>query len=568
MIDAGRSFSGNERNCCFLNVGGGSFANVSGGSGLDFPDDGRAIATTDWDHDGDLDLWISNRNGPRIRLMRNDTESENRFFSLLLKGNGNTVNRDAIGARVEVTVKEREKTRILIQTLRAGQGFLSQSSKWLNVGLGSKAELTAVLIRWPDGTTKTCRDIKAGRRYLVEQGDSEPQLIPSRQGKIILSPSVPKRAIPSGMARIPAVTLLQGPKLKLSHSNGSKAHVHLNQDHSLLINLWATWCTPCLQELTQLRDQAARLRKYGLDVIAVNVDAVSGKAAGSSEPSEILSKIGFPFPSTNATEPLVDLLQKLHNQIVGLNQPLPVPASFLIDPDGQISVIYKGPLEVEQLLADLNHSSGTLDDRLLRSAQVKGITIKHPAARLRARVHEALIHSRHGRNWQLAGDLLGAIYHYQIALKLNPDSTTTASRLARSHFGHAATLTSHDTEANAVFHYRKGLQHQPENKVASNNLAWLLATASDKNVRDPNEALRIAYQLNVDTGDKIPTVLDTLAAALASNGKFSAAVETAERALSVEKKESQNKLNSSLKNRLELYRAGKPYTETRAKGTK
>ncbi len=62
MFAGGRSFSGNERNCCYLNTTfeptiPGRFANISGSSGLDFPDDGRALAVTDWDQDGDLDLW-------------------------------------------------------------------------------------------------------------------------------------------------------------------------------------------------------------------------------------------------------------------------------------------------------------------------------------------------------------------------------------------------------------------------------------------------------------------------------------------------------------------------------
>ena len=48
MMDAGRSFSGNERNCFFVNLGNGRFADISGLSGLDFADDGRAIGLTDW----------------------------------------------------------------------------------------------------------------------------------------------------------------------------------------------------------------------------------------------------------------------------------------------------------------------------------------------------------------------------------------------------------------------------------------------------------------------------------------------------------------------------------------
>ena len=59
-IENGGSWSGRERHCCFLNTGTSGFADVSAITGLDFPDDGRAVAVTDWDHDGDLDVYIAN----------------------------------------------------------------------------------------------------------------------------------------------------------------------------------------------------------------------------------------------------------------------------------------------------------------------------------------------------------------------------------------------------------------------------------------------------------------------------------------------------------------------------
>ncbi|MCH8922832.1 MAG: hypothetical protein IIA67_06750, partial [Planctomycetes bacterium] len=103
MLREGRSFSGHERNCCFLSTlsslkAGRRFANISAISGIDFPDDGRALAQVDWDHDGDLDLWVSNRNAPRVRFLRNDVPHSGHFLALRLVGNGKTTNRDAIGA--------------------------------------------------------------------------------------------------------------------------------------------------------------------------------------------------------------------------------------------------------------------------------------------------------------------------------------------------------------------------------------------------------------------------------------------------------------------------------------
>ena len=60
MILAGDSFSGGERYCAFLNIGEGRMATISKVSGFDLLDDGRAIAASDWDFDGDLDFWITN----------------------------------------------------------------------------------------------------------------------------------------------------------------------------------------------------------------------------------------------------------------------------------------------------------------------------------------------------------------------------------------------------------------------------------------------------------------------------------------------------------------------------
>ncbi len=61
MISQGASFSGRERNRCFLNTHAEKFADVSAVAGLDLIDDGRGIALVDWDHDGDLDLWLTSR---------------------------------------------------------------------------------------------------------------------------------------------------------------------------------------------------------------------------------------------------------------------------------------------------------------------------------------------------------------------------------------------------------------------------------------------------------------------------------------------------------------------------
>lgn len=102
LVRAGRSHSGHERNCCYLNTGAGQFANVSMVSGFDFPEDGRAVAICDWDGDGDQDFWVSNRTAPQLRFMQNqlaDQQAAN-YVSFLLVGTES--NRSAIGANVQI----------------------------------------------------------------------------------------------------------------------------------------------------------------------------------------------------------------------------------------------------------------------------------------------------------------------------------------------------------------------------------------------------------------------------------------------------------------------------------
>ena len=100
LIESGFSLSGHERNCVFLGVGDGRFATASAVSGFDFYDDARAVVPTDWDGDGDLDVWVANRTAPMVRLLRNDRAAPAGGADwVAVRLQGTTVNRDAVGAR-------------------------------------------------------------------------------------------------------------------------------------------------------------------------------------------------------------------------------------------------------------------------------------------------------------------------------------------------------------------------------------------------------------------------------------------------------------------------------------
>ena len=72
QVSQGKSFSGYERNPFFVNREGRGFSEVGALLGIDYDDDARAVALVDWDRDGDLDMWVTNRTAPQVRLLMNN----------------------------------------------------------------------------------------------------------------------------------------------------------------------------------------------------------------------------------------------------------------------------------------------------------------------------------------------------------------------------------------------------------------------------------------------------------------------------------------------------------------
>jgi hypothetical protein len=77
----------------------------------------------------------------------------------------------------------------------------------------------------------------------------------------------------------------------------------------------------------------------------------------------------------------------------------------------------------------------------------------------------------------------------------------------------------------------------------------------------------LAIALNEATGNKIPNILDTLAAAQAGLGQFEAAATSARRALSLAEKAGSQQLVTGLKTRLALYDKRKAFLEPKSAKT-
>ena len=149
----------------FLNVGGGRFEDVARAAGEAFASAkvGRGAAFADIDLDGDLDTVVT-ENGGRAHLYRNDLQRPHHSLRIRLRGTQS--NRDAIGAKVTVTVGEVTTSRLV----RTGSSYLSQSELPLTVGLGTSTRATRVVIDWPSGQREDRGPLTTGMVHVLVEG--------------------------------------------------------------------------------------------------------------------------------------------------------------------------------------------------------------------------------------------------------------------------------------------------------------------------------------------------------------------------------------------------------------
>ena len=370
FVRQGRSFSGHERNCCFLNTGGMRFADVSAAVGLDFPDDGRGAAVVDWDQDGRLDLWVTNRSAPCVRLLRNTLQSDNHYVAVRLVGRN--CNRDAIGARVELHLGG-TRPRRLGRSLHAGDCFLSQSSKWLHFGLGDCDSVERLVVQWPGGDLEEVTGLDLDRRYRIIQGTGVAEQF-ERPGSrpVNLVPSQPELPSTPNRTAVIAPKPDQMSELTYLGFDGQTETLSQHQPNPVLINLWATWCAPCIEELHNFVDQAERLREHGLTVLLLNVDNVENPASSAGDVLARLEAINVPFPTGLATNDTLGELERTQREFMARIQPLAVPASFLIDEQNQLVAMYRGTVSVDRLLADLELADADINARVHAAVSFPG----------------------------------------------------------------------------------------------------------------------------------------------------------------------------------------------------
>ncbi len=341
MMDGGASWHGKERNRCFVNLGDGTFADASAPSGLDFPDDGRAVALSDWDGDGDLDMWFRNRTGPQLRFMRNVEPDGHHFVAFKLLGK--TCNRDAIGVVVEV----RAGGRRYVRTVVAGDGYLSQSSKWLHFGLGNATRLERATVRWPGAAEQVLTALEIDKRYVVAQG-GEP--IAQRRAPVNRGSSPIVTARRSEQARV----VLRVP-LPLPPSLTAKLFEGDSGGRVKVVCLWKHEREACVAGLSEIARGMASLASADVDVVALSLDEPEDREGVSKTfEQQIQPQSDGPGLSAGMPTPdMVDAIEAVVHHVLSKPGEIVLPASLLVDRSGALQVLYLGRVATVQILADV-----------------------------------------------------------------------------------------------------------------------------------------------------------------------------------------------------------------------
>jgi enediyne biosynthesis protein E4 len=148
----------------FRNLGGAKFTEVTDAMGRAFaaPRVARGAAYGDINNDGALDVLVSTNGGPAA-LFKNIGATNH---SLRIKLVGTKSNRDGLGATVRVTNGADTQTKMLT----SGSSYLSSSELILTFGLGDRAKVDALEIRWPGGQIDRAANVPADQIITMKEG--------------------------------------------------------------------------------------------------------------------------------------------------------------------------------------------------------------------------------------------------------------------------------------------------------------------------------------------------------------------------------------------------------------
>ena len=124
---------------------------------------------------------------------------------------------------------------------------------------------------------------------------------------------------------------------------GNELDQSMLEDYSLtMVNVWATYCTPCLSEMPALGELAEEYRDQGVQIVGLVSDVLNSDGSFSEEQldtaRDIVAETGADYPHLLPSQDLYGLLSQIYG----------VPTTFFVDSQGrQVGSAYVTAMEKE-----------------------------------------------------------------------------------------------------------------------------------------------------------------------------------------------------------------------------
>jgi len=140
----------------------------------------------------------------------------------------------------------------------------------------------------------------------------------------------------------PILVHQQAPPFVRTDLSGNRVDLRAYRGKVVALNFWATWCTPCLEEMPRFAAWQKQYGSDGLQVLGVSMDD------GAEPVQRLVRKLGVNYPVLMGDEQL----GMQYGGILGL------PVTYLIDRKGQIRARFQGETDLKALETQIKELLG------------------------------------------------------------------------------------------------------------------------------------------------------------------------------------------------------------------
>ena len=396
-------------------------------------------------------------------------------------------------------------------------------------------------IRWPSGNQQTLDSVPVNHRIVVEEMNPAVEAYPFRArdvaqaARTLEMPNEPNPPYTGTWLLEPYAA----PDFSLMDLEGTEHRLSQYRGQEVLINFWATWCPPCRTELRSFQRGLSDLESQGVSLLAVSVN----EPADFETVKRFVRSQDLGLTVLPANDEMVRTYNLLNKYLFDKNQDLQIPTSFLLNRSGSVVKVYRGAVEVQQILGDLRRMPATHQERFQAAipfpARFFGARPKRnyfrmgtaltehdlvePALAAFRKVIEASPNAGQafynlGSLYLRKKDVVSARTAFERALELLPQH-------AESHNNLGALLAEAGELDRAISHFRAALDSRPRDADALNNLGNAYMQLGRK--REAREMFEVALAVHPGYAE----ALNNLGIILGEQGDFPQALAHFEQAL-------------------------------------